>query len=143
MLKDLNGKWLLAIDKDNKGRDNGWFKAIDVPNAQEVEVPCTIQQNFPGYCGVAWYWRKFNLAESHYPDGRCLLRFWAVDYLADVWINGVYVGGHEGGEAPFILDITNAVKTGQENLIAVRILNPGNEPIDGIRLQISGIRFWR
>ena len=47
-----------------------------------------------------------------------------MDYLAEVWLNGVRVGGHEGGETPFVLDVTEAVKPGVSNLLAVRVLNP-------------------
>ena len=56
-----------------------------------------------------------------------------VDYLAEVWLNGVKVGGHEGGEGVFVLDVTHAIKPGK-NRLAVRVLNPTNEPIDGIAL---------
>ena len=38
--------------------------------------------------------------------GRYLLRFKAVDYLAEIWVNGIYAGGHEGSETPFDLDVT-------------------------------------
>lgn len=58
-----------------------------------------------------------------------------MDYLTDVWLNGIYVGDHEGGETPFVLDVTDAIKLGAENLLAVRVLNPTNEPIDGITLK--------
>ena len=34
-----------------------------------------------------------------------------------------------------MLDVTDAVKPGVANCLAVRVLNPTNEPIDGIRLQ--------
>ena len=57
-----------------------------------------------------------------------------MDYLADVWLNDVPVGGHEGGETPFVLDITDAVNAGTSNRLAVRVLNPKAEPIDGIVL---------
>ena len=36
-------------------------------------------------------------------NGRYLLNFWQVDYLADVWVNGKYVGQHEGTGDPFTL----------------------------------------
>ncbi|MBI2503630.1 MAG: hypothetical protein HYW07_10415 [Candidatus Latescibacteria bacterium] len=62
------------------------------------------------------------------------MRCWAVDYLAEVWVNGIPVGGHEGGETPFVLDLTPALRPGAENLLALRVLNPVNEPIDGIVL---------
>jgi hypothetical protein len=65
---------------------------------------------------------------------RYLLRFWAVDYMADVWLNDVYVGGHEGGETPFVLDVTEVINPLEKNRLAVRVLNPTNEPIDGIVL---------
>ena len=63
--------------------------------------------------------------------GRYLLRFWDVDYLADVWVNGTHVGRHEGAQARFTLDATAAVKPGGKNRIAVRVLSPFDEPIDG------------
>jgi beta-galactosidase len=63
--------------------------------------------------------------------------------VAEVWLNGAPVGGHEGGEMPFALDVTEALIAG-ENLLAVQMLNPTDEPIDGIhrlhrfhRLKIS------
>src|SRR5207248_855919 len=45
------------------------------------------------------------------------------------------VGGHEGGETPFVLDVTDAIRPGAVNRLAVRVLNPTNEPIDGILLK--------
>lgn len=48
---------------------------------------------------------------------RVLLTFGAVDYLAEVWVNGRPVGGHEGGETPFTLDLTAALaEAGREPL---------------------------
>ena len=71
--------------------------------------------------------------QSH-PGGRTLLRFWQVDYKADVWLNDTAVGSHEGGESPFVFDVTDIVKPGQTNRLAVRVLNPTHQPIDGIVL---------
>jgi hypothetical protein len=132
---NLNGKWMLGLDRDNSGREKRWFETGIFPEAKEVQAPCNIQQYFPGYCGVAWYSREFSADASHNKNSRYMLHFGAVDYLADVWVNGVYVGGHEGGETPFVIDITDAIKLNQDNLLVVRVLNPGNEPIDCIKLQ--------
>jgi len=68
------------------------------------------------------------------PGGRALLRFWQVDYKADVWLNDAAVGSHEGGESPFVLDVTSVLKPGRTNRLAVRVLNPTHQPIDGIVL---------
>ena len=104
--------------------------------AKPTKVPWIIQDAFPGYHGVAWYWREFDASPNPHAGGRYLLRFWAVDYRAEVWLNGTRVGEHEGGETPFVLDVTDAIRTGanKKNLLAVRVLNPTHERIDGIVL---------
>ncbi len=125
--------WVVAADPSNIGRAEEWWKAPRA-DAKTVRVPGIFQEALPGYHGVAWYWREFELPAAPYLDGCCLLRFHAVDYLAEVWLNDVPVGAHEGGETPFTLDVTAAVKPGQPNRLAVRVLNPTAEPIDGIVL---------
>ena len=132
-LHSLDGTWKLALDPENTGRQQGWPARI-APVAVPARVPGIIQDPFPGRHGVAWYWRAFAAPTNPRPQGRCLLRCWAVDYLAEVWVNGVPVGGHEGGETPFNLDITAALRPAGENLLAIRVLNPVNEPIDGLVL---------
>ena len=72
--------------------------------------------------------------------GRMLLRFWQVDYKADVWLNGSAIGSHEGGESPFVFDVTGVVKPGLRNRLAVRVLNPTHQPIDGIVLNQTAHR---
>lgn len=126
-------KWLLAIDPNNVGPEEQWCKKPR-EEAKQTKVPWIIQDAFPGYHGVAWYWREFAPADSLHEHGRYLIRFWAVDYKADVWLNGVHIGGHEGGESPFTLDATSAIKPQQLNLLSVRVLNPTHESIDGIVL---------
>jgi hypothetical protein len=126
-------EWRIVTDPKNEGREAKWF-AAPRPKAKPAKVPWIIQEAFPGYHGVAWYWRDFLPPANPHAQGRYLLRFWAVDYLAEVWLNGVRVGGHEGGETPFVLDVTDAIKPNEKNRLAVRVLNPTNEPIDGIIL---------
>ena len=130
---DGNG-WQLATDPQNVGREQKWFESPR-PQAKPARVPWIIQETFPAYHGVAWYWRDFDAPIHPHPGGRYLLRFWQVDYRAEVWLNGVAVGGHEGGETPFVLDVTQQVKPSAKNHLAVRILNPTHEMIDGVSLK--------
>lgn len=132
----LDGEWLLATDPDDVGRTEQWFTSPR-PEAVATKVPWIIQDAFPGYHGLAWYWRTVNVPPNPHPGGRTLLRFGAVDYKADVWVNGQAAGGHEGGETPFTLDVTDLVQPGKSNLVAVRVLNPTHTPIDGITLNQS------
>ena len=104
------------------------------PGARPAKVPWVIQDAFPEYHGVAWYWREFQAPENVHRGGQYLLRFHAIDYLGEIWINGVRIGVHEGGEEPFTLNATRAIKPRSTNLLAVRVLNPTHESIDGFRL---------
>jgi len=102
-----------------------------------INVPGSWQSEFTDlrdYSGVAWYWRSITLAVP--PAGQVvLLRFGAVDYLAEVYFNGQKVGSHEGGYLPFEFDVTPLVRAG-ENQIAVRVVDSGakpNEVVEGIK----------
>lgn len=130
----LDGEWLVATDPHDIGRAQGWHAAPDA-SARPARVPWIIQDTFPAYHGVAWYWRDFVAPPNPHAQGRYLLRLWAVDYKADVWLNGKHVGEHEGGETPFVLDVTDVVRRGKSNRLAARVLNPTTEPIDGIVLR--------
>jgi hypothetical protein len=130
----LDGTWQLAVDPANEGREKSWFKQPRA-DAHPAKVPWVIQDTFPDYHGVVWYWREFTCPRNPDPQGRTLLKFWNVDYLGEVWVNGKYLGKHEGADGPFVLDATDAVRPEEKNLLAVRVLNPKDEPIDGIVLK--------
>lgn len=129
----LDGEWWLATDPKSVGRTEGWWKSL-AAEAKKTRVPSIIQSVFPGYHGVAWYWKQFAAPANPNRAGRYLLRFGQVDYLADVWLNGVHIGTHEGGETPFVLEATEAIKPKDTNLVTVRVLNPTHERIDGLVL---------
>ena len=133
----LDGEgWLLATDSKNIGREGKWFNARTA-DAKPTKVPWIIQDAFTNYHGVAWYWRDFTAPVNPHDNGRFILRFGAVDYLAEVWVNGVRIGQHEGAEDPFELDATAALKPGVTNRLAVRVLNPTHEGVDGIALSTT------
>jgi len=125
--------WLVAFDAQNVGREENWQRSPQ-PDAKKVCVPGVYQNALPGCHGVAWYWRDAAVPVHPQADGRYLLRFWMVNYLADVWVNEVHVGQHEGGDEPFTFDVTEAVSPGAVNHIAVRVLSPTDQPIDGLAI---------
>lgn len=129
----LEGAWRIATDPTDAGVAERWMEAVR-PEAVATRVPWIIQGPFPGYHGLAWYWREVAIPEAVAEGERVLLRFEAVDYQCDAWLNGVPLGSHEGGEDPFELDATDAARRGEPNLLALRVLNPTHEAIDGIRL---------
>ncbi len=129
----LDSGWFILTDPKNVGRTQEWFHARQ-SEAKATRVPSVIQETYPGYHGVAWYWLEFETKRNPCRGGRYLIRFNAVDYLAHVWLNGIYLGTHEGGETPFTLDATNAVRPNERNTLSLRVLNPDDDRIDGILL---------
>jgi hypothetical protein len=130
----LDGAWTIALDPSNTGRADRWFAKIPAVETQQTTVPGTIQQAFPSRYGVAWYWRSFTPPRQPEVGERVLIRFHAVEYLGEVWLNGHHLGSHEGGETPFSLDAGAALQP-TENFLAVRIVSPTYTPIDGMMLR--------
>jgi hypothetical protein len=124
-------EWRICLDPENEGIASNW--AANVPHdAVAAPVPGIIQQVFPDHHGVAWYWCELGPLPIP-PRHRALVRFESVDYAARVWLNGHEIGSHEG-EGPFDLDATERVQSERANLLAVRVVNPTGEAIDGLVL---------
>ncbi len=97
--------------------------AFDDSAWDTVPVPGTLNPPPDRIETGGWYRRTFTLAGGW--AGRTLtLKFGAANYLADVWLNGVWLGYHEGGSTPFAFDATAAARPGEPNVLAVRIDNP-------------------
>jgi beta-galactosidase len=75
------------------------------------------------YENGVWCRRRFTVGDSVL-GRRAVLNFLAVNYVADVWLNGRYLGYHEGGYTPFSFDVTGIVRTDTVNVLAVRVDNP-------------------
>ena len=118
----LNGAWRFRFDPENEGRKERWYRRPDFPLT--IEVPFAYQSALSGvepkdHCDVIWYAREICVPESM-AAGRILLHFGAVDYRADVWLGGQYLGGHEGGYTPFAFDLTDIVRAGEACTLVVR-----------------------
>jgi len=94
VITPLDGEWLIAVDPDNLGCRDRWYDG-PAAAARPARVPWIIQDAFPAYHGLAWYWREFAAPANPHPHGRYLLRFRAVDYKADVWLNVWLSNGNE------------------------------------------------
>lgn len=74
------------------------------------------------YENGVWYRKTFAWVEedrSRVHTLKCL----GVSYVGDFWLNGEYVGYHEGGYTPFAFDVTPFIKAGVNTLV-IRIDNP-------------------
>lgn len=121
--QNLNGSWEFAFDDGDRGFAERWFGPETLPGT--ITVPYVCQSRLSGvhdkaFHSIVWY-KKRAVIEKERENPRVLLHFGAADYEARVWVNGIYQGVHSGGSTPFVFDITEAVRFGQENLIAVRV----------------------
>ena len=121
---DLCGRWQFAFDDADEGVADRWYATHAVFD-REIVVPFPPESRSSGIADTGFHpvvWYRRHLSSQPPPRGeRLLLHFGAVDYRADVWVNGQYVGGHEGGHTPFTVDVTGALRLdGAEQVVTVR-----------------------
>lgn len=88
-----------------------------------IAVPGTFNPP-PNSSTTGGYYRREFLLPAAWAGQYAMLKFGAVRYVADVWLNGHYLGYHEGGDTPFALDATQALEPGALNVLVVRVDNP-------------------
>lgn len=105
--------------------DSGW-SVVDVPhtwnrlgNEGATRSPLTNSVQ-----GVGWYRLRFKTA----PGGRYFLQFDGVGEIADVWLNGHYLGKHAGAFSRFRFDATPAINSSGENVLVVKADNSRPRP---------------
>jgi beta-galactosidase/beta-glucuronidase len=119
---DLCGEWQFAYDDHDVGRQERWYQRDD-PFPLSIQVPFPPESQASGigdtsFHPVVWYRRTVDTSLE--PQQRLLLHFGAVDYRAEVWVNGQFVVRHEGGHTPFAADITEALVAEAAQVIVVR-----------------------
>lgn len=85
------------------------------------------QITIPDYRGPEGKWRGYYKTFFQTPSAgesdHIVIQFQCVDYKTLVYINGNYVGGHEGFFAPFSFDITDYVYREGENELVIEVQN--------------------
>jgi beta-glucuronidase len=131
---NLDGKWQVIIDptgignwrqvwKEKKPEKKTDFFEYSFEGGPMLNVPGDFNSQLPEltyYEGTVWYKKtfKFNISNGK----RLFIHFGAVNYVADVYLNGELIGSHEGGFTPFQFEITNSVKQG-DNTFVVKVNN--------------------
>ncbi|MDX2238224.1 MAG: glycoside hydrolase family 2 TIM barrel-domain containing protein [Hyphomonadaceae bacterium] len=132
----LSGVWRYILDpydvaaRKPRQRRSFWLDERETPggplieyewsSAPEITLPCDWNTAIPElmwYDGPVYFHRVFQ-AEAR-PGLRRHLVFEAVNYRAAVWLNGEEIATHEGGFTPFSVDVTDALRAG-DNWIVVR-----------------------
>ncbi|MDO0929318.1 PA14 domain-containing protein [Streptomyces sp. TG1A-8] len=144
--RNLNGSWQFAAAKEGEqppvGRTLG----------ERILVPYPVESQLSGierHEDRMWYRRTFTVPKNwHIGSGKRLqLNFGAVDWQAEVYVNGVKVADHKGGYDKFAADVTDALKPGRTQELIVGVYDPTdaasgeNPPVGKQRLDPSGIWY--
>ncbi|MCP2330727.1 NPCBM-associated, NEW3 domain of alpha-galactosidase [Actinoalloteichus cyanogriseus DSM 43889] len=137
----LNGTWSLDFDPSDVGVDEGWHEG-DHEWAHAVRVPFAYNSlagigeerragnqvyasQFAEARGTVWYQRDLTVPEDWPTDRGTLLRFGAVEWRAEVFLDGNRVGENDGGYSPFDVDL-GPLRPGAEHSLVVRVEVPDN-----------------
>ena len=110
----LCGVWDLGVEKNGATEPVGEVTVPFSPETRLSGVNRTLQKN-ERYV----YEKVFEVSEDFLAE-RSLLHFGAVDQIAEVWLNGTYLGEHVGGYLPFTFDVSGVLVVGT-NILRVRV----------------------
>ena len=119
---NLNGEWSFGFDDHDAGENAEWAKRFG--GDRKINVPFTYETKASGigeeqHHAHVWYHRKIDIPARE-SGKRVILHFQAVDYVAKVWVNGQFVGRHQGGYTAFSFDITPYIVYGEGNSVTLK-----------------------
>ncbi len=130
----LDGLWDFRIEQPGEDA-TGWSSGF--PASHVVAVPASFNEQFTDYetfnhMGVVWYAREFEVPTG-WRERYVSIRFAAVNYAAEVFLNGQMIGSHVTGYTPFECPAGKALVAGINRLV-VRVdcaLTPDTVPQGG------------
>jgi beta-galactosidase/beta-glucuronidase len=116
--KILNGNWDFCFDDQNQGVINKYFETF--PQGTSILVPFTYESAESGIGDEKmhhsiWYHRIVTISKEDLND-LIYIHFEGSDYETQLWVNGIYIDSHIGGYERFSMDITNAIKVGDNDI---------------------------
>ena len=132
--QNLNGAWDYAILPKGSNEPAAFDGKILVPFA--IESSLSGVQKMVGDKNELWYHRTFTVPAA-WKNKSLVLHFGAVDWKADIWINDVKVGAHQGGYTPFSLDITPFIMKDKAQKLVVKVWDPTDQGFQPRGKQVS------
>ena len=122
---NLNGTWTYEFDLSNSGKNRKLFEAKSFNNT--ITVPFCPESKLSGvsytdFINQMWYQRSLSIP-AEWQGKKILLNFGAVDYFAEIFIDGEFVGNHCGGSSSFSIDLTRSVKPGRTHNLVVFVID--------------------
>ena len=116
--------------------DEGWrfyFKEENTSdNARHVTLPHswnTDPQRQGSWLETTGNYRNDIFIPAGWSSRRLFLKFYGVQSVADLFVNGRHVGTHRGGAAAFTFEITDYVQFGMDNALLVVVSNSARNDV--------------
>ncbi|MDR3267503.1 MAG: beta-galactosidase [Tannerella sp.] len=138
---NLNGTWEYAIRDKDSIQPASFDGKILAPFA--VESFLSGVQKTVNEKQELWYKRTFSIP-ALWKGKHIRLNFGAVDWRADVFVNDIFIGSHQGGYTPFSFDITPFLLAKGEEKLVVRVWDPtdkGFQPLGKQFQEPTGILY--
>lgn len=134
---NLNGTWTYEFDLSNSGKNRQLTTAKQLSNT--ITVPFCPESKLSGvnhtdFIEQMWYQRSISIPEN-WKNKKIMLNFGAVDYHAEIYIDGNYLGNHDGGSSSFSLDITPAVEPGNTHSLVVFVADKTRSGLQAVGKQ--------
>jgi len=138
---NLDSNWQY-IQQDVSGAqatnfDDSSWTSLSLPHTWDIsdgqDGPSTAY-----YRGIGWY-RTHYAVDNSYAGRHFFLKFDGAFLVTDVYVNGNYLGEHQGGFAAFVFDVTPYLNVGGDNVIAVKVNNAFNANIPPLNADFT---FW-
>ena len=140
LIQNVNQSWKFkradVTGAEATSFDDSTWSDIGLPHS--FNLPYFMNAKF--YAGYGWYRKHFSMPTS-WSGKNVAFEFQAAFDQAQIYVNGKQVGEHIGGYNGFSIDITSAIKTG-DNVVAVRLnnnWNPQIPPITGDHTFLGGL----
>ena len=116
--------------------NEGWrffFKSENSSdNARHVTLPHTWDTDTGGtgyFLETTANYQNDMYIPAEWATKRLFVKFYGVQSVADVFVNGYYVGGHKGGGTAFALEITDKIRFGEDNALLVVVSNNSRDDV--------------
>ena len=121
MWQNLNGVWQFQFDSLDLGLSKNWPDG-KTDFTQTINVPFpwgSLLSGVKDQADVAWYKREITISPE-WKNKRTFLTIGASDWETTVWLDGIFLGTHQGGYTPFSFELTDHLKYGQSQKLVVR-----------------------
>lgn len=115
----LKEDWYTMSDTYNRGEEEKWYQGFP-GKGDRVSLPHASSASATS----VWYYNKFT-PDLNLTDGqRVIASFEGCQYYTKIWINGNYIGDHEGSYGKFSFDLTDFIREDEENMLVIMLFSP-------------------